>query len=110
MPDEDVAKVKNHAFELGKRGIKVTECYILTNKISLFVVDDDEAWAFYPKTKCTTFIGFRERFKGVDEFSQKCIDEVLNSHNWFDEEVAKQIASRKGGNYRNYYLPKRAIV
>ena len=70
----------------------------LTPTIYLYVLDylnsDMAAWAFYPKTGVEDYISAPHETETVREYAERCIDILLDKHDWFNPAVKALIEAR----------------
>ncbi len=89
--------VEKHSKEITDNGLKILEEVILTNSIAMFVIEystGPSAWSFYPKSELSEYISGKREGESLHEFTQRCIDTLLEDHNWIDDDVAFLIRKR----------------
>ena len=95
-------RVKRYEETIEDNNIEILKKIPLTETIILYVLDYPNApaagWAFYPKSGCQDMVSIMgNEWKGTDtveEFTERCIDRLLDKHDWFDPEVKKMIEAR----------------
>ena len=79
---------------------QIVDTVVITNKITLVVfkynyIDDCVAWAYYPRSGCQEYVDRQHSNERNDDFVERCINKLLNQHNWFDNDVAHLVEQRK---------------
>lgn len=98
----ELKRIANYESRLEEFGIEIFEKIHLTPTIILYIFQHQvypmEAWAFYPRTGCQDLVSIMgNEWRDVDtaeEFRERCIDLLLDRHDWFNPDVKKAIEAR----------------